>query len=243
MPGKCQQNKACALGSCGRAAAHASRVASLNTALYAVAGQAAQPSAGSHPPQPHMPPAHGGLPSSSTFRACGDAQVTRTDISCLRLMDTSPESEFHRTENPVAEGNPQINTILCRLWLWSSRLGAGLPASSWAKRTVSRFLPAPWWGLDTDWHQRQTAAGHLVYLLLAAPWPYTRSPDSFHSESPKTPSSRQEPSCKPPHSKRPKLCLSFLLPHLSSIPAKIQLQPTDTVQLDMKVQQNINQIY
>lgn len=130
MPGKCQQNKACALGSCGRAAAHASRVASLNTALYAVAGQAAQPSAGSHPPQPHMPPAHGGLPSSSTFRACGDAQVTRTDISCLRLMDTSPESEFHRTETPVAEGNPQINTILCRLWLWSSRLGAGLPASS-----------------------------------------------------------------------------------------------------------------
>lgn len=60
MPGKCQQNKACALGSCGRAAAHASRVASLSTALCAVAGQAAQPSAGSRLPQPHVPPAHAG---------------------------------------------------------------------------------------------------------------------------------------------------------------------------------------
>lgn len=49
MPGKRQQNKACALGLRVRAATHASRAVSLSAALCAAARQAAQPSAGTWP--------------------------------------------------------------------------------------------------------------------------------------------------------------------------------------------------
>jgi len=86
----------------------------------------------------------------------------------------------------VAEGNSQIKDILCRLWLWSRRLGTGLPALR--PDQINPPLVSASTLMRPGWlrHQGQTSAGHLVYLLPANACLYPSPTDSFHCESPKS---------------------------------------------------------
>lgn len=87
MPGKRQQNKACALGWRGRSAARASRAASPSAAPCAAAGRAARISARIRLPRPHA-----GLHSSSTSRALGERSHRQTLLACKDRWTCQPKA-------------------------------------------------------------------------------------------------------------------------------------------------------
>lgn len=164
MPGKCQQNKACALGSRVRAIDHASSAVSLSAALCAAARQAAQPSAG---PWPRMHPA-------------------QTGCRAKHLQGTQRGSEHTARCSTSAKTNGHVTSVGSKSWYPCS------PRKS------------------QIWHPLQAAeqeagcssGGHASHPS---------------AESPKTPSSSQDPPGTTPQSQRQTFsCLHFPFPHLLS---------------------------
>lgn len=147
MPGKCQQNKACALGSRVRATDHASSSVSLSAALCVAARQAAQPSAG---PWPRVHPAHAGCRAKHL-------QSTQRGLEHTARCSSSAKANGHvtwvgsKSKTPLQpKETPNLTSSAgCRAGGWVLHRRSCLTSFCWVSQN-SIFITGSSWQRSTE---------------------------------------------------------------------------------------------